>query len=608
MQKSYIYIYILTSLFGAIALSSNPVYADDVIDTVTVTVPISCTLSSAVDTAHTASIPNSTYRSDIGTTTFTVFCNDNNGYSVYAAGYSNNEHGNTVMLSSDGDVSSNIATGIATSGNASNWAMKLNPVASTYAPTIENGFDSYHVVPTTYTKVATFPSITDTDTGSSFQSTYQVYISGTQKAGTYTGKVRYTIVHPASEVPVEPVACDANKICYNPNASGVADTMADQDSTMVDEYAYEEACETAGGYVDWSNYPTLGCKDEDDDSDISITTPYTTAVELWASNFQRSGYGFAGWQDEDGNIYGPNQTVDTSAMDLSTSGLALYARWVASAGDMQSWTGCTALGIGSVTALTDTRDNNVYAVAKLADGNCWMIENMRLGSSATLTASNTNNPTISNLSASVDPTVTAWCTDWNSTCVDQSMLNTSNTTSPVANMTSQYDTNVYSYGNYYNWYSATAGTRSYNDDYGQATGSICPLGWRLPAAADDLANVDFYKLALAVSGQSLYGSSYYSGSTAETVRAALRTYPNNFINSGYVWGFVFYYRGAVGSYWSASAYGSDGAYELYFGPGYVYPGTGDWFKYTGYTVRCMFGSSLPAFDGYIGIPGGGGVG
>ena len=33
---------------------------------------------------------------------------------------------------------------------------------------------------------------------------------------------------------------------------------------------------------------------------------------------------------------------------------------------------------GEVKALKDQRDNNVYTVAKLADGNCWMIENLRL--------------------------------------------------------------------------------------------------------------------------------------------------------------------------------------------------------------------------------------
>ena len=63
-------------------------------------------------------------------------------------------------------------------------------------------------------------------------------------------------------------------------------------------------------------------------------------------------------------------------------GLALYAIWVKSAGIMQEWNGCAGLNKGDVTALTDARDNDTYAVAKLADGKCWMIENLRLDNTA----------------------------------------------------------------------------------------------------------------------------------------------------------------------------------------------------------------------------------
>ena len=42
-------------------------------------------------------------------------------------------------------------------------------------------------------------------------------------------------------------------------------------------------------------------------------------------------------------------------------------------------------------------------------------------------------------------------------------------------MTEHYD------GYYYNWYAATAGTGTSSMSSGDATGSICPKGWRLPA-------------------------------------------------------------------------------------------------------------------------------
>ena len=80
------------------------------------------------------------------------------------------------------------------------------------------------------------------------------------------------------------------------------------------------------------------------------------------------------------------------------NGFTLYAHWVESTGNLQGWNDCSALNLNQVIGLTDTRDNNVYAVSKLADGNCWMIENLRLAdtdsdhSPITLNATNANNP------------------------------------------------------------------------------------------------------------------------------------------------------------------------------------------------------------------------
>jgi hypothetical protein len=92
-------------------------------------VPSSCTLSSSVDEAHSASIVNGTYEEGIGKTTLTTFCNDRNGYSVYAIGDSLNSEGNNKLVS---NINSNydILSGTATSGDTSNWAMKLNSVTS----------------------------------------------------------------------------------------------------------------------------------------------------------------------------------------------------------------------------------------------------------------------------------------------------------------------------------------------------------------------------------------------------------------------------------------------------------------------------------------------
>ncbi len=207
MQKTKLIIIAILSLFsftilsGAV-LASSTVSADDVVDQVNITVPVACTMNGTGINTHNAEIANGTYNSAIGETTLKAFCNDNEGFAVYAIGYTDNEEGKNVLASSALGSTHDIATGTATSGNNSNWAMKLSTVSSpapTYPITIQNSFDSFHNIPDGYTLVAKRTSGTDTGTnaeGSTLKTTYQAYISKTQSAGTYTGQVKYTLVHP----------------------------------------------------------------------------------------------------------------------------------------------------------------------------------------------------------------------------------------------------------------------------------------------------------------------------------------------------------------------------------------------------------------------------
>ena len=173
-------------------------------DQIQFSLSVSCTLSSVVDSAHTKEITNGTYHSDVGKTTITTLCNDGNGYSVYAAGYSNNEDGNTKLINAEHPEYS-IDTGLATSGLISNWAMKLNNIPddpSPTPPTIESDYNNtYGIVPPYWTKVAGRASgTTDMAEGSSFTTTYAVYASSSQYAGTYNGQVKYLLTHPSTQV------------------------------------------------------------------------------------------------------------------------------------------------------------------------------------------------------------------------------------------------------------------------------------------------------------------------------------------------------------------------------------------------------------------------
>ena len=171
-------------------------------DNLTITISSACTLSSVVDSEHSTNTNVGTYTSDIGKTTITTLCNDGNGYSVYAVGYSNNEEGNNKLINSEYPQYS-IDTGLATSGFTSAWAMKLNNIPddpSPTPPTIESDYNNvYGIVPPYWTKVAGRASgTTDMAEGSSFTTTYAVYASSSQYAGTYQGQVKYLLMHPSS--------------------------------------------------------------------------------------------------------------------------------------------------------------------------------------------------------------------------------------------------------------------------------------------------------------------------------------------------------------------------------------------------------------------------
>ena len=559
----------VTILSGVFLMSSYS-YATsdntDIVDEINITVPISCTMSGTGMTSHTANMSNGSYTPNIGTTTLKVFCNDTEGFAIFAAGYTGDEIGgtnSTKLVNSASAVDNTISTGTATSGNTSNWAMKLATNSSaTYAVTLDNGFGSYSSVPSSYTKVAHRDSGTDigtTATGAELTTTYAAFVNQTQPAGTYVGKVIYTLVHPASEEPLQPQPATAGCINYFANAS-----------TAVGE---------------------MGCQSASNNA----------SVTLWAGNFKRDGYGFAGWSDKydyatnpNANFYGPNQDI-TAPSDVSTKGLSLYAVWIPSAGTIQNWDGCSSLAQGATTALTDERDSNTYAIAKLADNKCWMIENLRLDNIPELSSTNTHNPSLpltnvygsttsNHLSPTTNPTTTAWCSSASSACNDQSMLTTNNTVLFTNNTSSSYNesSNVYSYGNYYNWYSATAGHGKYsssNDPDYIVSGDICPAGWRLSTGGS--ASSDFRVLDVSMGGTGGYQSTAVASNR-------WRTYPNNYVYSGHVEGSSVTGRSSSGSYWSSTGSSNNVSIMIFDKSSIIPSGSGETKSY-GMTVRCIAG-------------------
>ena len=216
IKSARLSIAVFSALLIATALSfavnaNTTVSADTSIeDTVTITVDSACTLSGVVPSGseHTATITPGQNVPNIGITNMTAVCNDAAGYDIYAVGYSNDEWKNTNLISEQSGTTYTIPTGTAISGNNSNWSMKLATGTGDAATIVTTPVDysNYANVPNDYTKVAYYPSSTAGTSGSSFTTTYQVFASTSQTAGTYAGKVKYTLVHPnnapAPEVPI----------------------------------------------------------------------------------------------------------------------------------------------------------------------------------------------------------------------------------------------------------------------------------------------------------------------------------------------------------------------------------------------------------------------
>ena len=199
----------LTLLTGTVLAASN--YRASAANTgnsaVSVHVSSSCTLNGSVTTAHSASMVNGQYKTGIGSTTLTVYCNDPGGFVVYAVGDGAGEDV-TEMVSSVNSAY-NIETGLnndtSHADGKSNWAMRVDPVTTDYGFTNVNSTynGAYGVVPATYTAIASRTSGTDVPMGSTVSAvgaqittTYAAYIATTQPAGTYTGKVKYAMLHP----------------------------------------------------------------------------------------------------------------------------------------------------------------------------------------------------------------------------------------------------------------------------------------------------------------------------------------------------------------------------------------------------------------------------
>ncbi|MBR3414967.1 InlB B-repeat-containing protein [Candidatus Saccharibacteria bacterium] len=370
------------------------------------------------------------------------------------------------------------------------------------------------------------------------------------------------------------------------------------------------------------------------------TIPLGTATALSANTYTRSGYTFLGWSNTaDGKTGTATNGIGTMAdvdytdkqevTDLTSGGQTktLYAIWATIAGDMQTWTGCSSLSANSIVYLNDTRDNTVYAVKKLPDGKCWMIENLTISATNmvvdSLDNTNTNIPSNDSTKYYLPPRNTRYGTAnsiTNSAVKTASGtldFSTSNSNQPQIGYKAAGSTDNDA-GNpvpentaYYPYYTASLGFSYYND--GKTSGSsprdICPKGWRLPKTTDAGTTVstidstnDFTYLAKSYNSNADWSQYQPTTTNYRTSDATTRNnmisgdansidrYGNNgaagFTYAGYYYSTTLLSVGTRGYYWSSSVFTTSNSYFLLFDSTNVRPQSNG-SKLDGSAVRCV---------------------
>ena len=504
MKKVIHILLTLTFVSGAILLSNNTSADSSETVTTTITVPIACTMQGS-GTTHAATLAPSTYsgatgseyENGIGKTTLTAICNDDNGFAIYAVGYTGNSydsenHTKLVGQNTLGTISTKV---YASGDTASNWSMKLNKITDateSYNPqnlTILDSFDSWHTIPDTYTKVAQYKantgsSTTDMALGVKLETTYAAYVAANQPADTYVGQVKYTMVHPYSAA--EPVEEDQIGVLFNGNGSTFSN------NTTTNRVVYEEVCAsecnieaTSGSYSTpnpWygSWYADINGVHYDftnNDEIIAFLEDNSTTLLGTTINLYR-GYTFA--------------EAYTQANKSQTGGYYVVQ-------DLNN-NMCQTIAISQTATLLDSRDSNTYLVGRLSDGNCWITDNLRLDPTNSTTAANMNANNTNAPAAAISNYLNGGggTTGWSSTAVANVTTGFTSYTAPMINnaykdSVKNYcpDTECYEspkFGVYYNFCAATVGTYCYDNGQGvdlpntqvDAPYDICPANWNLP--------------------------------------------------------------------------------------------------------------------------------
>ena len=513
------------------------------------------------------------------------------------------------------------------------WGFAI-PTGQTGVPSTMNNFDSaYSDTSASMNKFAFTPlrssavkvqersgSPTTTE-GDNLEIYYGVKANLAVDPGQYTGTVNYFVVSDTSISSFDTIA--VNPTVISPNGgenltivtslhTNYAFTSSDINVTITSktDSSNSKACTINGINADTGNV-TISCV-----APALLTGDYEVEVEIpsygkdWTADLTVSSAPATFWNitymqemtaDVCNNVTTPSRTAGEEDTNGSHAGDAAYVPTRV----LYDWRGKD--GTGSITNKVAPSSSNAqtYTIRKLADGNCWMTENLNLPLYKNYTTPGMNTDA-TNLTA--QPVEVA---DVNGNIVSQSRTDSvyGNITStgiwtPVkaSNLTNNDSTyalngnTAYNIGNtgeaaawnniwYYSWSAATAGsgTADMVTSSGDAQYSICPIGWKLPTN---------YTNSVSTSAQKSWGSllnTYGINPTWHETTSewqVLEAFPFNLPRAGYFYLGAFQNTG-YGRWWSSTAQGTATyTYLLHFSTTNVRPQDGNG-KYHGFNVRCV---------------------
>ncbi len=545
--------------------------------------------------------------------TVNVVTNNPEGYTLYismnnVSDYSASKPGNALYL--DGNSTSDSFISPATGTLAEPAALGVNQ----WGFSLTDGLTFAKVPLKSHPEIVSTSDSATTTGGNDLDVYYGVNVNSALPSGSYTGVINYSVlsdystestdsagVYP-SAMAIDSANLSDAKITISTNLYTNRTFQKSEVDVTIGEEGEEQDCDidevsTETGHLevtadlpdltfsDYGTYtypvtlsvpsygktyagPTLTITYEKPASDFwSITTMQEMTPEVCAT------------------VYTPTNAVSMTDANIIT--LERYRN-----GDYDSVTSDNSSPLVPERTLVDDRDadgtgtKKSYKVRKLADGNCWMVENLAydllslynngkrgIGSRNDGT---TFEMTDANLATGVAGYYDVTTTNAYNYVINQNTKSRNNVTreSYLGNTTGQTEY-------YYNWTGATAGQGSQTNTSDTVDGSICPAGWRLPANYTDVDNRDISWGTL----MNVY-LGFTGNKSTSTGYQTLEQYPISLYRAGNIYSGNQYTADGWGYYWTGTAFNANSGRYFYYQTDAIYSGY-DAYKYYGLPVRCL---------------------